>query len=50
MDVSGMDSWNAGNFPGNTTFNLEKFTNNLAEVAYVSLEPSFDGSWIYFKY
>ena len=50
MNVDGMESWSDGNFPGNTTFNLDKFTNNLAEVAYVSLEPSFTGSWLYFKY
>ena len=41
MDVRGMERWDAGKFPGITTFNLEKLTNNLAKVAYVSLEPAF---------
>jgi biopolymer transport protein ExbD len=50
MDVSGISGWNDANFPGNTTFNLNKFTDGLAEVAYATFKPSFSESWIYFKY
>ena len=50
MDVSGLAGWNDTNFPGHTTFNLNKFTDGLAEVAYATFKPSFSESWIYFKY
>lgn len=50
MDAEKLSTWNADNFPGQTTFNVNKFTNNLAEVAYASLHPAFAVDWLYFKY
>ncbi len=50
MDDAAANTWTSSNFPGNKTYHLNKFTDALSEVAYVSLQPSLGESWVYFKY